>query len=52
MNAILIKNAHIVNEGTIKVQDVLIKGQRIERIDSHIEATPAMQIIDAKGKYL
>ena len=52
MNALLIKNAHIVNEGTIKVQDVLIKGQRIERIDSHIEATPAMQIIDAKGKYL
>ena len=52
MNKILIKNAHVVNEGTIKVQDVLIKGQRIERIDTSISVTPEMQVIDANGKYL
>ncbi|MDE3256127.1 MAG: dihydroorotase, partial [Bacteroidota bacterium] len=51
-NKILIKNAHVVNEGTIKLQDVLIVGQRIERIDASLSATPEMHVIDANGRYL
>ncbi len=44
----LIKNARIVNEGTMFEGDVLIKNDRIERIDTSIEADVA-QVIDANG---
>jgi dihydroorotase len=47
----LIKNAHVVNEGHIRVCDVLIRGERIEQVSSHITATKA-SIIDAEGLYL
>src|SRR5690554_3910348 len=36
MSTILIKAATLVNEGTLKVSDVLIKDGRIERIDNQI----------------
>ncbi len=51
MKSILIKNATVVNEGKIFHSDVLIKGERIERIDSDISSSNA-EIIDAKGKHL
>jgi dihydroorotase len=51
MSGTLIKNAHVVNEGHIKVADVLIKGERIEKVSAHITATNA-SIIDAEGLYL
>ena len=51
MKPFLIKNARIVNEGKIFEGDVLINGERIERIDDSISADHAT-IIDAEGKYL
>ena len=53
MQKYLIKDIHIVNEGIIRVGDVLLSNGRIERIDSQISATQGAVIeIDAKGKYL
>lgn len=51
MKRTLIKNAQIVNEGQITTGDVLIQGQRIERIDSTIDV-PADREIDATGLHL
>lgn len=48
---ILIKNATIVNEGQIKISDVLIVGQRIDTISNNISDNEA-HIIEAKGLYL
>ncbi|CAN1540110.1 PyrC Dihydroorotase and related cyclic amidohydrolases [Spirosomataceae bacterium] len=47
----IIKNAQVVNEGTIKTCDVLILGERIEKIASQIADNQA-EIIDAEGQYL
>lgn len=52
MSKTLIKNAQIVNEGRIQIADVLISGERIERIERFIEAQPQMTIIEAEGLYL
>jgi dihydroorotase len=53
MQKYLIKDIHIVNEGIIRVGDVLLSNGRIERIDSQISATLGAVIeIDGKGKYL
>ncbi|MBG7629928.1 MAG: dihydroorotase [Bacteroidetes bacterium] len=53
MGLILIKNAKIVNEGTIVVGDVLIDGEHIVDIDTSISSKSAStKIIDAEGKYL
>lgn len=52
MASILITNARVVNEGTIREADVLIEDEFIERIDSNISAEAADKIIDASGKYL
>lgn len=48
---VLIKNAHIVNEGKIYKSDVLIENQKIKTIATAI-ASDADTIIDAKGLYL
>ncbi len=48
----IIKNTQIVNEGKIIGGDILISGNRIERIDSNINATGAVTEIDGEGKYL
>ncbi|MEQ9299674.1 MAG: dihydroorotase [Cyclobacteriaceae bacterium] len=48
----LIKNAKIVNEGSIKAADLLIENQRIAKIESTISADSSMAVIDAEGKYL
>ena len=48
----IIKNAQIVNEGTIKHGDVLIKNGRIERIDASIEVKFAINEINAEGNFL
>ncbi|MCC5917740.1 MAG: dihydroorotase [Cryomorphaceae bacterium] len=50
---LLIKNAKVVNEGSVSEFDVLITNDRIERIDSSISAPNGnCKIIDANGKYL
>jgi dihydroorotase len=51
MNKILIKNAHLVNEGKIWDADVLIEGARIRKIGGDI-SEPNAEIIDASGLYL
>ncbi len=48
---ILIKNAKVVNEGRVIETDVLVVGQRIEKI-GHISDTGAYEVFDAKGLYL
>lgn len=46
----LIVNAKIVNEGKVTEGDVLLSGERIERIGKSI--TSSAQTIDAQGQYL
>lgn len=49
----LIKNAKIVNEGTVFNGDILIEGEFIKQIDTSISAKSAdVTVIDAEGKYL
>ena len=48
----LLKNAQIVNEGTIIQGDIRIKAGRIAKIASTINPDPADQIIDIKGKHV
>jgi dihydroorotase len=52
MEAILIKQATVVNEGVQKVQDIYIKDGIIEHIGSDITPNGAYRIIDAEGLYL
>ncbi|HEX8563710.1 MAG TPA: dihydroorotase [Flavobacterium sp.] len=53
MNRILIKNARIVNEGTIFEGDVLIEDEFIVEIAESISAkTSTTKVIDAEGNYL
>nr|MBC7611789.1 dihydroorotase [Pseudopedobacter sp.] len=51
MNAYLIKNATVVNEGKQIVADVYIKNQRIEKIGQSLTVVGAQEI-NAEGKYL
>jgi dihydroorotase len=51
MNAYLIKNATIVNEGKQQIADVYIKNQRIEKIGQNLSVNGAKEL-NAEGKYL
>lgn len=48
----LITNAKIVNENKIVEGDLLIVGERIEKIGSGLSAEGADRVIDASGKFL
>lgn len=53
MHTVLIKNTHIVNEGSITNCDVLIQNEEIVEIAESISAKSSdTQIIDAEGNYL
>ena len=52
MSQLLIKNARLVNEGQARDADVLIKGERIARIDPELTLPDGAQLIDAAGKFL
>jgi len=53
MEKILIKNAHIVNEGTIIHGDILMCQGIIQEIGESISAkSPEVRVFDAEGKYL
>ena len=52
MPATLIKNAYVVNEGTVTETDVLIVDQRIEKVASNIQPNSNCEVIEAKGCYL
>ena len=49
--ATLIQQVTLVNESKIQVTDVLIQGERIQKIGS-IAAHEEYQIVDGRGKYL
>ena len=48
----LITNARVLNEGEIVERDVLVAGERIEKIAGSIDADDSMQVHDAKGAIL
>ena len=53
MKGILIKNARVVNEGSVQDLDVLIEGEFIRKIGKQInDFPPNTMIIDAKKRYL
>lgn len=52
MSKILISNARLINEGEIRDADVLIDGERIEKIASGITVPDGVEVIDAHGRYL
>ena len=52
MQKYLFKNIQVVNEGKIQVADVLVKDERIERIDSSIDSKGRVTEIEGDGKYL
>jgi dihydroorotase len=52
MSKLLISNARLVNEGEIRDADVLVDGDRIERVDEQIAAPDGATVIDAGGKFL
>ncbi|WP_460765510.1 dihydroorotase [Niabella terrae] len=52
MQIYLLKNIQVVNEGTISVQDLLIRGGRIEKIAPGIMVPEKHTEIDGTGKYL
>jgi len=52
MSKLLITNAQLVNEGETRDADVLIVGERIEKIGSGLMADGDTTVIDASGKFL
>ena len=52
MDKLLITNARLINESEIREMDVLVKGERIEKIDAGITADDNVCVLDANGKYL
>ena len=51
MHDLILKNGTLVNEGSIYESDIAIKGDRIEKISSSVDAE-AKKIIDLDGKYI
>lgn len=49
-NYTILRNGTIVNEGQSVISDILIKGDRIERIDKNINVTVSCTEIDLAGK--
>jgi dihydroorotase len=49
---LLISNARLINEGEIRDVDVLVDGERIEKVDAQIAAAAGVQVIDANGCFL
>lgn len=52
MNKLLITNARLVNEGETRDVDVLVHGERIEKIAAGISAEDSYTVLDAGGKML
>ena len=52
MNKLLITNARLINDGETRDADVLISGERIEKIGSGLSAEGNTEVLDAGGKLL
>ena len=51
MYDLILKNGTLINEGKIFESDIAIKGDRIEKIASSIDAE-SKSTVDLKGKYV
>jgi len=52
MDKLLITNSRLINEGEIRDADVLVVGDRIEKIAASIDADEGTEVIDAGGRFL
>jgi len=52
MKSTLILNAKIVNEGQVLERDVMLRGERIEKIGKDLQSGKSDDTVDAKGRYL
>ena len=52
MQKILFKNIQVVNEGKTIVADVLVSGERIEKIAPVIQSNAAVKEVNGEGKFL
>lgn len=52
MSDTLIKNARLVNEGSIQESDLLISKGRIEKVDASISAGADTTVFEARGRHL
>ena len=52
MSSLLITNARLVNEGKVSDADVLIRGERIEKIAKSINPPDNARVLDAAGRWL
>ncbi len=52
MKKLLIANARLINEGRVTDTDVMIRGERIEKVAPAIRADEATTVIDAEGRFL
>ena len=52
MREILIQNAQLVNEGELYQKDLLIRGEKIAKINNRIEPNGSEKLIDATGLHL
>jgi len=52
LRRLLITNARLINEGEIRDADVLIHGERIEKIAGSISSPDYTDVLDAAGRYL
>ncbi len=52
MQKYLFKNIQVVNEGKIETKDLLVNGERIERIDNNIDVKYEVKEINGAGKHL
>ena len=52
MADLIIRNSQLVNEGKISSADILIRGKRIERVDSSFDVKFKVTELDAKGLHL
>lgn len=52
MKTLLITNARLINEGDIRDADVLVRGDRIDKVGAAISAPEGCEIIDAQGSFL
>lgn len=48
----IIRNSYLVNEGRIKIADILISNERIEKIDKHINYAGLDEVLEINGEGL
>jgi dihydroorotase len=52
MSKLLIRNARLINEGVIRDADILVRGDRIDRVDSGLPAGDGVEVLDAEGRFV